>query len=260
MAMTSDGPIVAYRDRSAEEVRDIMVDPARERQVDAPRAVHDRRLARAGLPGEWPGAQRARQDVAVAWFNAKEDQPKSFGAFSSDAGRTFSAPIRLDDVASLGRVDIELLPDGSALAAYMEFAEQRAQFRVRRIRPDGSKSDPVTVSGMAGNRGSGYPRMVLSGDELVFAWTDRDTKSQVRTATAPGAEVALPVSSSPRASRSLGTGHWRRQLQLGPPQPQRVEITDTELNVIAALAQIGLISSPTTGYRIPAATGTPSAL
>ena len=90
------------------------------------------------------------------------------------------APIRLDDAASLGRVDIELLPDGSAAAAYMEFAEQRAQFRVRRIRPDGSKSDPVTVSGMAGSRGSGYPRMVLSGDELVFAWTDRDTKSQVR--------------------------------------------------------------------------------
>jgi hypothetical protein len=37
-------------------------------------------------------------------------------------------------------------------------------------------------------------------------------------------------------------------------------ITDTELNVIAALAQIGLIRVPVTGYRIPAATGTPSAL
>jgi hypothetical protein len=37
-------------------------------------------------------------------------------------------------------------------------------------------------------------------------------------------------------------------------------MTDTELNVIAALAQIGLIRMPSTGYSTPAATGTPSAL
>ncbi len=38
------------------------------------------------------------------------------------------------------------------------------------------------------------------------------------------------------------------------------EMTDTELNVIAALANIGLSSNPTNGYRIPAATGTPTRL
>jgi hypothetical protein len=37
-------------------------------------------------------------------------------------------------------------------------------------------------------------------------------------------------------------------------------MTDTELNVIAALAMIGLKRSPATGYSTPAATGTPSAL
>ena len=37
-------------------------------------------------------------------------------------------------------------------------------------------------------------------------------------------------------------------------------ITDTELNVIAALAIIGLSSNPNTGYNTPAATGTPSTL
>ena len=37
-------------------------------------------------------------------------------------------------------------------------------------------------------------------------------------------------------------------------------ITDTELNVIAALAQIGLMSRPMNGYSTPAATGTPTAL
>jgi hypothetical protein len=37
-------------------------------------------------------------------------------------------------------------------------------------------------------------------------------------------------------------------------------MTDTELKVIAALAQIGLMSVPKNGYSSPAATGTPAAL
>ena len=37
-------------------------------------------------------------------------------------------------------------------------------------------------------------------------------------------------------------------------------ITDTELNVIAALAIIGLSRSPATGYKAPAAIGTPTTL
>jgi hypothetical protein len=37
-------------------------------------------------------------------------------------------------------------------------------------------------------------------------------------------------------------------------------MTDTELKVIAAAAIIGLRSSPTNGYRTPAAMGTPAAL
>jgi hypothetical protein len=184
MAMTSEGPIVAYRDRSPEEVRDILITRLEAGRWTTPTPVHEDGWRVPACPVNGPALSARGKAVAAAWFNAKGDQPRSFAAFSSDAGRTFSAPIRLDDAASLGRVDVELLPDGSAAAAYMEFAEQRAQFRVRRIRPDGSKSDPVTISGMAGNRGSGYPRMVLSGDELVFAWTDRDSKSQVRTASA----------------------------------------------------------------------------
>ncbi len=35
------------------------------------------------------------------------------------------------------------------------------------------------------------------------------------------------------------------------------KITETELNVIAALAIIGLKSKPKTGYKAPAAIGTP---
>lgn len=184
VALTSEGPIVAYRDRSPDEVRDIYIARLADGKWSDPRPVHTDAWRVNACPVNGPALSARGREVAIAWFNARDDKPKSFAALSSDAGRTFGAPVRLDDEASLGRVDVEILPDGSAVAAYVEYADQRAQFRVRRIRPDGSRSGPITIAGMAGNRSSGYPRMVLHGDELVFAWTDRGGASQVRTAVA----------------------------------------------------------------------------
>ena len=184
-AMTSDGPIVAYRDRSPEEIRDIYVTRLENGKWSEPKPVHADGWRINACPVNGPSLSARGRNVAIAWFSAKDDQPKAFAALSSDAGRTFGVPVRVDDAASLGRVDVELLPDGSALAAYMEFAEQKAQFRVRRVRPDGTTSAPVTVTGMVGNRSSGHPRMALHGDELVFAWTERTgSSSQLRTAVA----------------------------------------------------------------------------
>ena len=184
-AVTSDGPIVAYRDRGPSEVRDILVTRLERGRWTAPIPVHADRWQVPACPVNGPALSARGKQVAVAWFTAEGDRPRAYAALSSDAGRTFGAPVRLDGVSSLGRVDVELLPDGSAAAAYMEFADQKAEFRVRRVRADGTASAPVVVSGMVGSRSSGYPRMALHGDELVFAWTARDGQtSHVRTAVA----------------------------------------------------------------------------
>ena len=132
----------------------------------------------------------------MSWFTAKNDQGRAFAAFSRDAGKTFSPPIRIDDGGTLGRVDLELLPDGSALATWIEFAalredasgkpDARAQFRARRIESNGTRSAPVTIAGIAGSRSSGYPRAAVANGEVVFAWTESAEGSglQVRTAAA----------------------------------------------------------------------------
>jgi hypothetical protein len=184
VAVTSEGPVVGYRDRSPDETRDIYVTRLENGAWSKGQPLHADGWRVPACPVNGAALSARGRTVAAAWFSARDDKPKSFAAFSSDAGRTFGLPIRLDDEASLGRVDIELLPDGSAAAAYVEFADQKAQFRVRRILPDGSRSQAVPISGVAGNRSSGYPRMALHGGALVFAWTARDAGSQVRTAVA----------------------------------------------------------------------------
>ena len=184
VAVTADGPIVAYRDRSGDEVRDIYISRLENGKWTEGRPVHADNWRINACPVNGASLSARGRDVAIAWFAAKDDSPRSFAAFSKDAGRTFGAPVRIDDEGSLGRVDVELLPDGSAVVAYIEFAKQRADFRLRRVTAAGEKSAPVTISNVAGNRSSGYPRVAAHDGELVFAWVDRANGSQVKTAVA----------------------------------------------------------------------------
>ncbi len=185
VAVTSDGPIVAYRDRSATEVRDLVVTRLEKGKWTEPKAIAEEGWVFPACPVNGPSLSARGRQVAAAWFQAKDGKPKSFAAFSSDAGRTFGTPVRLDQEGTLGRVDIELLQDGSAAAGYIDLTGSRAEFRVKRVQSDGSASAPVTIANLANSRSSGYPRMALHGNELVFAWIDREGGSIVRTAAAP---------------------------------------------------------------------------
>lgn len=184
VAVTSDGPIVAYRDRSAAEIRDIFITRLEKGQWAVPVPVFADDWTFNACPVNGPALSARGRNVAVSWFQARDNKPKSFAAFSSDAGRTFGKAIRLDEQGSLGRVDVDLLPDGSAAAASIDLIGDRAEFRVRRVDPGGSRSAPVTIARLIANRSSGYPRMALGDDQLVFAWVDADGGSVIRTAVA----------------------------------------------------------------------------
>ena len=184
--MTADGIITAYRNRSDDEIRDNYVARFVNGKWTTPRAVFNDNWKIAACPVNGPALAASGKSVAMSWFTVKGDQGQAYAAFSQDAGQTFSAPIRVDDGGTLGRVDLEMLPDGSALATWIEFADQRAQFRVRRIERNGTRSAPVTISGIAGSRASGYPRAAIANGEVVFAWTESTDGGglQVRTAAA----------------------------------------------------------------------------
>ena len=184
-AMTADGPIVAYRNRTTDEIRDIYVSRLVGGAWSAPRAVHNDNWRIAACPVNGPALSARGRDVAIAWFTAVGDQGHVYAAFSSNSGEAFGPPIRIDDAGAVGRVDVELLADGSAAVTWIEFADQRSSFRIRRTERDGSRSTSVPVSAIASGRSSGYPRMARRGNELVFAWVDAGDTPQVRTAVAP---------------------------------------------------------------------------
>jgi hypothetical protein len=183
-AVTSSGPIVAFRNRTTDEIRDIYVSRLVGAKWTEPIPVHRDNWKIAACPVNGPALSANGRDVAIAWFTAVGDEGHVYAAFSSNAGESFGSPIRIDDVGAVGRVDVELLADGSAAVTWIEFANERSEFRIRRVESDGSRSASLAVSGIASGRSSGYPRMARRGGELLFAWTEAGEKPQVQTAVA----------------------------------------------------------------------------
>jgi hypothetical protein len=132
-----------------------------------------------GCPVNGPKLSARGRNVVLTWFTGAGNQPRALAAFSRDAGRTFTAPIRIDDAGTLGRVDAELLADGSAIVSWIERANQTTEFRFRRITADGTRSAAITVAAVSTERTSGFPQIAVQGQELVLAWS---RSSRVRIA------------------------------------------------------------------------------
>ena len=181
---TARGVLVAYRDRSDDDVRDIhLVRREGDRWTDPyPLARDGWRIP--GCPVNGP-ALAARDDlVAAAWFTMSGDTARVQVAFSSDAGATFSQPVRLDDGRALGRVDIALLPNGDALAIWLETTDAgEASIRARHVRRDRRADASFEIAATSARRASGFPHVVASGNVLYVAWTENTTPSRIHAAS-----------------------------------------------------------------------------
>lgn len=185
LALASTGPVVVYRDRTEQEIRDIYVTRLVDGAWTEGRPVHADGWRIEACPVNGPAISADGDRVAVAWFTAARDTARVQVAFSDDAGAVFGPPVRVDAGDPSGRVDVELLPGGGALVSWIERTEgDAAEVRVRHVSPAGTAGVPVTVAASSGERASGFPRMIRSGERIVFAWTEPGSPSRVRVAHA----------------------------------------------------------------------------
>ena len=183
-AVTSDGPIAVYRDRSPTEVRDIYVVREVNGAWSTPQPVHADNWQINGCPVNGPSVAADGRRVVVAWFTSVGDTPHVKVVFSEDAGASFGKPIQVDDGETVGRVDTLLLPDGSALVCWLSGNVEGGAIKVRRVQRDGTVGPASVIAKTDISRSSGFPRMALLGNEVQFAWTEFGKPSRVRTAMA----------------------------------------------------------------------------
>lgn len=180
-AMTADGPVVVYRDRSEQEIRDTSIVRLRDGQWSQPVSVFKDDWQINGCPVNGPSVAAAGRRVAVAWYTGVNNKPRVKLAFSNDAGASFGEPITVDDGNPAGRVETLLLADGSALVCWLEKIQGGGEVRMRRVRPDGKFDAAMIVSTTGAARSNGFPQMARVGKTLVFAWTG----ARVLTAVLP---------------------------------------------------------------------------
>lgn len=181
-AMTSKGPIVAFRDRSEQEIRDISVVRYVDSKWTKPTAVHKDNWKIEGCPVNGPAITADDEQVAVAWFTMSDNVPQVKLAFSQNSGETFSAPAIVSKGQTMGRVGVATLDSGDIVVSWMDNVGDLAQVMAAKYSPAGELLNKVTVAEIQAARSTGFPSITASGDEVYLSWTQVGESNQVNTA------------------------------------------------------------------------------
>jgi hypothetical protein len=175
-AVTSAGPVVAYRDRTNDELRDPWLAHRTQDTWSEPHPVHADRWRIEGCPVNGPTVVAVEREVVVAWYTRANDRPSARIAFSRDAGLTFDRPIEIDaareELAPIGRVDVVIDRPGEAVVSWLVSGKNAAHLCVRRVARDRRRGAVRELATTPAGRDSGGPRMERVGNDLLFAWAD----------------------------------------------------------------------------------------
>jgi hypothetical protein len=184
-AAAAQGPVVVYRDRTADELRDISLRRHAAGAWSDPITLGPDGWRIEGCPVNGPAVAAAGDDVAAAWFTAADGRPRVRFARSVDGGESFGAPVEIDGDGAFGQVGVVLLEDRAAVVSWWRrAAEGGIELTVRRVTPDGQLGEPLAVAANAAAQPLDVPQLAAAGKRLVLAWTDA-AESRVRTVEVP---------------------------------------------------------------------------
>ena len=174
--MTSNGPIVAYRDRSDTEIRDISIVRFVNGNWTAPKNVYQDHWEIPGCPVNGPAIDSFNDAVALAWFTAENDNPRIQVSFSENQGETFGLQYRVDNGNAIGRVDVVMIDQNNAVVSWMEPDGIDTLIQILKVSSNGEKNMPITITKTRSERSSGFPQLEVVGDKLYVAWTSLEDK------------------------------------------------------------------------------------
>jgi len=187
VAITDDGPVAIYRNRTSDEIRDIYVTrhDAKRWQEGIPVANDNWNIA--GCPVNGPAIDADGKTVAAVWFSAANDVSRVQIAFSDDAAESFSSPFDVVSGETIGRVGLAILPDGDFAVSWLRKASiDSAELCIRRVSTDGDMGPVRVISFGEDIPRFSFPKIVPKDKELIVAWTHRiDDVSYIKSASVP---------------------------------------------------------------------------
>lgn len=172
IAITKDGPIAVYRNRTVDEIRDIYVSRREFGEWQPGHAVHDDHWSIDACPVNGPVIKANDSTVAVAWFTAPTGSPQVRVAWSDDSGRSFKDPIDVSNDRPLGHVGSVLLPNGELALSWLRSTGQGgAELLLTRVSPAGVVTPPYVIKEAADVFAFSVPQLGFDGHNLIVAWT-----------------------------------------------------------------------------------------
>jgi peroxiredoxin len=224
-AMTWDGPVVVYRDRSAEGGQDIAMVRHQDAQWTLPRPVHVEGWSAVQEPQSGPHVAALRRQVAVAWSTEAQHRPRVLVTFSSDAGRTFGAPVEVDaresDHAPWGSVDVALDDNGHALVLWMATTgPSEATLNLARVSADGKRGEELVLAQGPPARFGGIPQIARAGDRVAVTWIEA-VPTRLHAVAVPLAGIPAPGSRRPGPAAASGgpSRPYAGRGRVGEPAP-----------------------------------------
>lgn len=186
VATTARGPLLVFRDRTPEEIRDIAVSRLQDGAWTPPHIVHADGWKMPACPVNGPAVSAQADEVLVGWYTAAGDVPTLKLARSSDAGDRFGAPVVVDQGEAVqGRVDVAL-DDEAAWMLWLREDARGQSLQLARYALDLSRPlQRIEVARLQGRgRGTGFPQLAVRDGAAHVIWTDVVSgKPQLHAAT-----------------------------------------------------------------------------
>jgi hypothetical protein len=180
VAMTSAGPLIAYRDRTPEEIRDIAVRRYRDGRWLEPVLAAVDGWHIEGCPVNGPAIAADGERVAVAWFTAAEGRPRLRFAWSSDGAASFAPALDLDTQGAFGQPSVLIERDGAAIVTWWRAATgEGMDLAIRSVGTDGALGEVRVLAHSAAAQPVDVPQVAKIGDELLVVWTSLEGEGAV---------------------------------------------------------------------------------
>ena len=182
VAVSSKGPLAVYRDRTADEIRDIYLTRFVDGQWQPGERIFADNWMIPGCPVNGPAIVADGDLVGVTWFSAAGDRPVVRAIVSTDGGTTFGPPVEIASGRIAGYLGIAAVDETSVAVSWMTLGDASGNpILLRRLGASGELGTVHTVgtSGLL----RVVPQLARDGDALVVAWTDKiDDTSRIVTA------------------------------------------------------------------------------
>ena len=175
---TSKGLLVAYRDRTKKDIRDIATTRLENGKWTPGKIVGVDNWEINACPTNAASATISGDKVTISWYTAAGNKARVEAAVSADGGVTFGKTLLISTGQAYGYTSAAADANGAWVSWLERIPTGNASVLARYVKASGELG-PVVKVAEGTRKDLGYPRLIRSGNETWIAW---NTAAKAQTA------------------------------------------------------------------------------